>query len=94
MPELQRRAIAYSWMQSSVRCEPGNRGAIYCLPLVTRKVNSGDYGDEPSPAHSRVFLNAMNRDPDLEYALIDGIIVQDHLFLSPCWRLKVRHLLH
>ena len=70
------RTIAYSWMQSSVRCEPGNRGAIYRLPLVTRRVNSGD---EPSPAHSRVFLNAMNRDPDLEYALIDGIIVQDHL---------------
>ena len=59
------RTIAYSWMQSSVRCEPGNRGAIYRLPLVTRRVNSGDYGDEPSPAHSRIFLNAMNRDPDL-----------------------------
>ena len=78
MPEALRRTIACFWKRSSGWCEPSRRDATCRLPLVTGTASSGGFAGGPGVKYSKVFFKSISGDVDLEYALIDGNIVQVH----------------
>jgi hypothetical protein len=57
---------------------PSGRGEVCHLPLAAGTARSGGFVAGSRQAYLRGFLKAMSCDPNFEYALIDGIIVQVH----------------
>ena len=67
-----------SWRRFFGVCGQARLGAI-CPRISAIGISfSNGSADGPMPVCLRVFVNAINGEPDLEYAMIDGTIVQAH----------------